>query len=336
VPKITAGIDLKGLAKKEILLTTVMIDGVNLDHIRDKNGILYRNSEPDAAPTTNIGKIVQNVQLAGETYQVVDIDSSNHESEDAVDIVTSIKQALTILASFNSSSIRKDAKESAIYNDVYDQAKVYGYANVKNTQMEDTTPDLTIQNITIRNYKSDDDTYKIKVENLSSNPNILSKPTTFDVRTINNDSVKVYIFISNNIDIKNYVEFRVSGLPDDVLSGVRIMGYGIKADNMSVTGKGNWSFQGVDDIKFKVPFEIALSGVSIHLGAINPGFFDINISAIVSGDLNDTYVGVNLDMITKSISYNALENRLKELGIIISNGLVFAGNNLQHSNKYVW
>ena len=325
--RLDADIDLSMLSRKAVALTSVEVIGLDFDHVRDKKGILFSSSVDidDSTLTTNIDESVGNAQLAGESYQVVDIDSTNKKSDDTIDISTSIKQALTILASFNSSPTIDQGHKPSIYKNVYQQAKVIGYVNVKNTKMTNDYPDLTIKTIVIKKYKSDNDIYRINVENLSSNPSVLAQPTTFRVRTINNDSVDVFIFISNMYGVSNRVTFRISGLPDDILSDVRIMGYGITADSMTIYGKGKWTFSGTDNIVFKVPFELDLNGVSIKLGAINLDMLDISMPAIVSGNLDNSSVGLNTNMITKSLSFQVLINKLKELGIEVSDGVITLG-----------
>lgn len=58
------------------------------------------------------------------------------------------------------------------------EAKVYGYANIKNETLREKYPNFVIQNMDIKDYENAGTVYDANVTNISTNPQLLGLPTT--------------------------------------------------------------------------------------------------------------------------------------------------------------
>ncbi|MDE4994575.1 TIGR03546 family protein, partial [Francisella tularensis subsp. holarctica] len=65
------------------------------------------------------------------------------------------------------------------------EAKVYGYANVKNEYLRDKYPSFVIQNIDIKDYNDAGTIYNANITNISTNTALLGLQTTITIKSTN-------------------------------------------------------------------------------------------------------------------------------------------------------
>lgn len=310
---ISASLDISGLLVKQIGLKDVVVDGVILDKQRSTKGELYSNSDQaDIADKTNTTEKSEDfIKGISDQFQEVNINNLDEEAKKTADTAKSIKQAAEVLSKFRPSSdeLSDEAKEQIVKK----EAKIYGYADVKNDTLRNKAPEFTIYNMDIKNYVNDNVTYEAKITNLSTAPEILAKPTSIDVKSISNDSLDVKVVVSNQPKVDNTVVFNIKNLAGDSLKGLSVKGVGIKADSLDISGNGKWRFAGVNNIGFNIPLNLNLNNVNASFNKINQKLSNLTLKAILSGSLNKVSFAVDPSSITQLFSADNIKNTASQL-----------------------
>ena len=305
---ISASMDITGLLTKQIALKNVVVDGVSLEHPRYSKGVLYgsESTAPVVASDTSTTNAMDSIKAAGANFEQVDIDKITKNAEKAADAAKGVKQAVDVLSNFKSTKTNENDKPVA--KEVKSEAKVYGYANVRNESLRDQAPSFAIANMDIKGFKNDGVVYDAMITNLSTNPALLAKPTDIHIKSTSNKDVDFSLVMSNQDGVDNTVKFDLENLGGDFLTGLTIQGVGIDADSVNVSGAGTWDFSGVNNIAFNIPLQLKLNNVGINLSKVKQKISDLTLKATLSGDLNNVGFGVDTSNLTDILSLETVKN----------------------------
>ena len=311
---ISASMDIRGLLTKQIALKNVVVDGVSLEHPRYSNGVLYGSEAvaPISTSDDSAQKTIDNINKAGANFEQADIAKIAKNAEKTADAAKSIKSGVEMLSNFRSS--KTDENDKPVAKEVKSEAKVYGYANVRNESLRDQAPSFAIANMDIKGFKNDGVEYNATITNLSTNPALLAKPTQIHIQSTSNKDVDLDLMMSNQGGVDNTVKFDFENLGGDFLKGLTIQGVGIDADSVNVSGTGTWDFSGVNNIAFNIPLQLKLNNVGINLSKMKQKVSDLTLKATLSGDLNNVGFGIDTSNLKDILSVETVKN--------VANGIV--------------
>jgi len=257
-------------------------------------------------------KTIDNIKKAGANFEQVDIAKIAKNAEKTADAAKSIKSGVEMLSNFRSS--KTDENDKPVAKEVKSEAKVYGYANVRNESLRDQAPSFAIANMDIKGFKNDGVEYNATITNLSTNPALLAKPTQIHIQSTSNKDVDLDLMMSNQGGVDNTVKFDFENLGGDFLKGLTIQGVGIDADSVNVSGTGTWDFSGVNNIAFNIPLQLKLNNVGINLSKMKQKVSDLTLKATLSGDLNNVGFGIDTSNLKDILSVETVKN--------VANGIV--------------
>ena len=305
---ISASMDITRLLTKQIALKNVVVDGAEVDHARYTKGTLYGSEAiaPIATSEESTQQALDSVKKLGESFEQIDIAKITKNAEKTADVAKSIKKVVDILSNFKSTKTNKN--DEPVATEVKTEAKVYGYADVKNESLRDQAPSFAIANMDIKGFKNDGVVYDAMITNLSTNPALLAKPTEIHIQSTSNKDVDFDLTMSNQTGIENTLKFDLENLGGDFLSGLTIKGVGIDADSVNVSGMGTWDFNGVNNIAFNIPLQLKLNNVGINLSKMKQKISDLTLKATLSGDLNNVGFGIDTSNLTDILSVDTIKN----------------------------
>ena len=314
---VSAKISITDLLTKNIALDNVVLTGVSFDKARDTAGKLYV-ANTNATPTDTAVKDISDVAKPS-SLDYVNLDKISQHANSSVKFIKGAKQGIQTLARFSNptttdkSSTNSETKPSvAPTNDPSEQASVYGYANVQDTSLRNKYPSFVIYSLSVNDYVSQGNTYDFNMTNISTEPQLLNKPTSISLKTTNNDDVSVAAVISNSSAL-NTVNFNFKGLNADALNGLNVKNVDISADKASVSGNGNWSFSGVNNIVFNLPIKISLQNVNINAAGVQQNIGNLTLDAVLSGDFNNVKFGIDQSSLANVINKTVVQNTAKQI-----------------------
>lgn len=314
---ISASIDLSSLLTKQIALKDVVVDGITLDKQRATKGALYINDNAQnetAVANSNVSQkdIEKTLKKYGENIQQVDLEKFAANAKETVDIAKNIKQGIEFLANLRSSSASSDENTNATSEiDVAtpsQQAKVYGYADVKNENLREGAPSFAIYNLDVKNYEDSGTVYSANLTNISTNPELLGKPTNIVLKSENNKDLDVNVVISNKQGVDNTIKFTVENVAGDAIKGLTIQGVGLDADSLNISGNGTWQFSGVNNASFNIPLSLTLNNVGINLNKYKQNISSLTLKAVISGDLDKVGFGIDMSSLTDLLKLETVKN----------------------------
>lgn len=313
---ISASVDVSGLLKKQIALKNVVVDGVALNKQRISKGELYvnQNISENTPAESKVSRedIKKALKKYGENIQQVDLEKFAENSKKTVDIAKNIKQGIEFLANLRSSSANTDESKAdsstAGVETPAQQAKVYGYADVKNESLREGAPSFAIYNLDVKNYEDSGTIYSANLTNISTNPELLGKPTNIVVNSVSNNDLNVNLVISNRTGVDNTVKFAVENVSGDAVKGLTIQGVGLDADSLNISGNGTWQFSGVNNASFNIPLSLTLNNVGINLNKFKQNISNLTLKAIISGDLDKVSFGVDMSSLTDLLRLETVKN----------------------------
>lgn len=318
---ISASINISHLLIRQIALKDVVVDGVSLDKQRKSKGELYINStkpaskeESQKASEAAKKQAIDNIKKIGGGLQQVDLQQLKDNAKEVKDVASNIKQAVEFLSSFRSSEAKvTDSQVKQKIITPKDQAQVYGYANVRNQSLRDKYPNFVVQNINIKDYKDGDTLYDAIITNISTNPELLAKPTTVDVKSTNNKDLDVNIVISNKPNVDNTVKFDLDNVAGDAIKGLTIQGVGLDAESLAVSGSGTWQFSGVRNVMFNIPLQLKFKNVGINFNQFKQKVTNLTLKGVISGDLNNVGFGIDTSSLKNLLSADTVKNTASQI-----------------------
>ncbi|APC97050.1 TIGR03546 family protein [Francisella frigiditurris] len=310
---VSASLNMTGILTKHLVLDNVKLDGVKLNKERSSKGELY--GEKDQAINPAVDENINNVKtIAGDVnkLQQLNLDNYLNNAKTAGKVAKGIKQGAEVLSNFKPSPKTTAKEQQSVAKE---EAKTYGYANVRAENLESKKPMLTILNTYINNYEDFGNTFNVYLGNISTNPTLLGEPTTIKINTAKNDDINANVTISNKADTANNVEFKFKNLGDNLVKGLDIQNLKLNAENASISGKGNWSFESGKNISFNIPLVVNLDGVSVNFNGFNQKLQNLQLNAVLSGDLNNTNFSIDtssIDNILKSVNVQDVANNIIE------------------------
>ena len=148
------------------------------------------------------------------------------------------------------------------------EAKVYGYANIKNETLREKYPNFVIQNMDIKDYENAGTVYDANVTNISTNPQLLGLPTTIVVKSTNNNDVDVNVVITNKTNVDNTVKFNLQNIAGNAIKDLTVEDVGLDAKSLTVSGQGTWQFNGIINIVFNIPLQLDFKNVSVSFKSV--------------------------------------------------------------------
>lgn len=319
---ISSSINISHLLTRQITLKDVVVEGVSLDKQRKSKGKLYINSTKPAASKEESQKAseaakkqaIDKIKKMGGDLQQVDLQQLKDNAKEVKDIAGNIKEAIEFLSSFRSSKAKvTDSQVKQKIITPKDQAQVYGYVNVRNEDLRDKYPSFVVQNIDIKNYKDGDTLYDAVITNISTNPELLGKPTRVGVRSTNNKDLDVNIVISNKPNVDNTVKFDLDNVAGDAIKGLTIQGIGLDAESLTVSGSGTWQFSGVRNVMFNIPLQLKFKDVGINFNQFKQNISDLALKGIISGDLNNVGFGVDTSSLKNLLNVDTVKNTASQV-----------------------
>jgi uncharacterized protein (TIGR03546 family) len=320
---ISASMDIRGLLTKQIALKNVIVDGVSLYKERQSKGTLYATkivesiNDGTAMPEEVTKKTLDKVKEVGANIKQENVTKIKEAFEKTLHASKSIKKIVTNLSDFM--YIKPTSDPEAVSKKNKAQAKIYGYANIRNESLRDEIPNFVIQNINIKSFKSDSIKYDANITNLSTNPALLSKPTQIHIQSTSNKDVDFDLVMSNQDGIENTIKLNLENLEGDFLKGLTIQGVGIDADSVNVSGTGTWNFSDVNNVAFNIPLQLKLSNIGINLSKVKQKISDLTLKATLSGDLNNVDLAIDTSNLKNILSVETVKNAAS--GIVKQTGL---------------
>ncbi|MED7788385.1 TIGR03546 family protein [Francisella sp. 19X1-34] len=320
---ISASINISNLLTRQIALKDVVVEGVSLDKQRESKGELYINStkatptsKEETQQTSEAAKkqAIDNIKKIGGDLQQVNLQQLKDNAKEVKDIASNIKQAVEFLSSFRSNQTK--VTDSQVRQQIItpkEQAQVYGYANVRNESLRDKYPNFVVQNIDIKDYKDGDTLYNATITNISTNPELLAKPTTVDIKSTNNKNLDVGVVISNKPNVDNTVRFNVANVAGDAIKGLTIQGVGLDADSLDISGNGTWQFSGVRNVNFNIPLKLDFKNVGINFNQFKQKVSDLTLKGVISGDLNGVKFGLDTSSLKNLVSVDTVKNTASQI-----------------------
>lgn len=311
---VSASLNMTGILTKHLVLDNVKLDGVKLNKERSSKGELYGEGAQATSNQTVEENITTVKTIANDVnnLQQLNLEKYLSHAETAGKVAKGIKQGAEVLSNFKPvpNATPKEQKNIA-----KEEAKAYGYADVRAESLETKKPMLTILNMYINNYENSGNTFNVYLGNISTNPTLLGEPTTIKINTVNNDDITANVTISNKVNTANNVEFKFKNLGNNLVKGLNIQNLKLNADNASISGKGDWNFESGKNISFNIPLVINLDGVSINFNGFNQKLQNLQLNAVLSGDLNNTNFSIDtssIDNILKSVNVQDVANNIIE------------------------
>ena len=320
---ISASMDIRGLLTKQIALKNVSVDGVSLYKERQSKGTLYATkivesiNDSTAMPEEVTKKTLDKVKEVGANIKQENVTKITEGFEKTLHASKSIKKIVTNLSDFM--YIKPTSDPEAISKKNKAQAKIYGYANVRNESLRNEIPNFVIQNINIKSFKSDSIKYDANITNLSTNPALLAKPTQIHIQSTSNKDVDFDLVMSNQDGIENTIKLNLENLEGDFLKGLTIQGVGIDTDSVNVSGTGTWNFSDVNNVAFNIPLQLKLSNIGINLSKVKQKISDLKLKATLSGDLNNVDLAIDTSNLKNILSVETVKNAAS--GIVKQTGL---------------
>jgi hypothetical protein len=314
----SASLDLTGIMTKQLVLDNVVINGVSLDMKRSSKGELYRSSlsMTESKDTASMLNNINDVSKNAASFNKLDIEKYKNHAETAKKVANGAKKLVETLSDFSGSSSDTINNEEQPTSDIVNQAKVYGYANVRAENIQIEKPMLTVLNLIIKDYEDFGGKYNILATNISTNPNLLNKSTTIEVKSVDNDDVDINILMSNNADTQNNLSFDVKNLGKNFVEGLNVGGVVLNASSANITGNGQWNFKGADNANFNLPITIELKDVSASFNGIKQNVGKMTLKGVLSGDINNPDLNMDATSLDKMFDVNEVAgNLLNKAGV---------------------
>ncbi|ASG68112.1 hypothetical protein CDV26_06670 [Francisella halioticida] len=314
---ISASINISNLLTRQIALKDVVVDGVSFDKQRESKGKLYtNNTKPKSQEENELAKkqAIDNLKKIGGGIQQVNLQQLKDNAKEVKNIASNIKGAVEFLSSFRSNETK--VTDSQVKQQIItpkDQAQVYGYANVRNESLRDKYPSFVVQNIDVKDYKDGDTLYDATITNISTNPELLAKPTKIGIKSTNNQNLDVGVVISNKPNIDNTVKFNLDNVAGDAIKGLTVQGIGFDAKSLAVSGKGTWQFSGVRNVTFNIPLQLKFKNVAISFNQFKQKVSDLTLKGVVSGDLNNVGFGLDTSSLKNLLSVDTVKNTASQI-----------------------
>ncbi len=312
---VNASLNISNLLTRQLTLKNVIVTGVSLDKQRAKKASLYINTKATSKDGASINseefkkKAIESIGKASQNLQQVDLQKLEANAKQAKEVANGIKQAAEFLSNFSSSSEddTAGAKQAGSVTPKQ-QAKVYGYANVKNEMLRDKYPSFVIQNIDIKGYQNAGTTYDANITNISTNPVLLGQPTVINVKSVNNSDVDVNVVVSNKLNVDNTVKFNLQNVAGKAIKGLNIQGVNIDANSLTVSGQGTWQFSGVRNIMFNIPLQLKFDIVSVSFNQFTQKIPNLTLNGVITGDLNKLNFSVDASSLKNLLNVDTVKN----------------------------
>ncbi|ABK89490.1 TIGR03546 family protein [Francisella tularensis subsp. novicida] len=310
---VSASINISNLLTRQITLKNVVVTGVALDKQRTTKAKLYIDTKSLTPEQSKISsetikqKAIQSVGKVGEKLQQVDLQKLKENSQQAKDIANGIKQVAEFLSNFRSSDTAESGQVSQEITPKA-EARVYGYANVKNEDLRDKYPSFVIQNIDIKDYKDAGTIYNANITNISTNPALLGLPTTIAIKSTNNNDFDANIVISNKQNVDNTVKFNLQNITGNNVKGLTIQDVGLDAESLAVSGQGTWQFSGIRNITFNIPLQLKFNNVAVSFKQLRQNVSDLTLGGVISGDLNKPNLSVDASSLKNLLNVDTVKN----------------------------
>ncbi|MED7819470.1 MULTISPECIES: TIGR03546 family protein [unclassified Francisella] len=318
---ISSSINISNLLTRQIALKDVIVEGVSLDKQRKTKGELYLNdtkpiSDEEAQQASEAAKkqTIENIKKIGGDLQQVDLQKLKENAKEVKDVAINIKEAVEFLSSFRSDNAK--VTDSQVKQQVVtpkEQAKVYGYANVRNESLRDKYPNFVVQNIDVKDYKDGDTLYDATITNISTNPELLGKSTEINIKSTNNKNLNVGVVISNKPNVNNTVRFDLANVAGDAIKGLTVQGVGLDADSLDVAGNGTWQFSGVRNVTFDIPLQLKFKNVGVNFNQFKQKVSDLTLKGAISGDLNNVSFGLDTSSLKNLVSVDTVKNTASQI-----------------------
>lgn len=312
---VNASLNISNLLTRQLTLKNVIVTGVSLDKQRANKASLYINTKATSKDNASISseefkkKAIGSIGKASQNLQQVDLQKLQANAKQAKEVANGIKQAAEFLSNFSSSS--EDNTTSTKQTESVtpkQQAKVYGYASVKNEMLRDKYPSFVIQNIDIKGYQNAGTTYDANITNISTNPVLLGQPTVINVKSVNNSDVDVSVVVSNKLNVDNTVKFNLQNVTGNAVKGLNVQGVNIKAKSLAISGQGTWQFSGVRNIMFNIPLELKFNTVNVSVKQFTQNIPNLTLNGVITGDLNKLNFSVDASSLKSLINTDTVKN----------------------------
>ncbi|APC91942.1 MULTISPECIES: TIGR03546 family protein [Francisella] len=312
---VSASINISNLLTRQITLKDVVVTGVALDKQRATKAELYINTkslvtqESKASSEAVKQQAIEAISKVGEKLQQVDLQKLKENTKQAKEVANGIKQAAEFLSNFSSTSDNTSEtgqKDQSITPKA--EAKVYGYANVKNEDLRDKYPSFVIQNIAIKDYMNAGTVYNASITNISTNPQLLALPTTIVVKSTNNNDVDVNVIIANKPNVDNTVKFNLQNVAGSAIQGLAIQGVDLDAESLAISGQGTWQFSGIRNIMFNIPLQLNFNNVSVSFNQFKQNIPKLTLKGAISGNLNNVSFAVDTSSLQNLLSVDTVKD----------------------------
>ena len=310
---VSASINISNLLTRQIILKDVVITGVALDKQRTTKAELYINTKFLAPQQSKISsevvkqQAIETVGKVGEKLEQVDLQKLKENTKQAKYIANGIKQVAEFLSNFSSKN-DKTGGQAVQGITPKAEAKVYGYANIKNETLREKYPNFMIQNMDIKDYENAGTVYDANVTNISTNPQLLGLPTTIVVKSTNNNDVDVNVVITNKTNVDNTVKFNLQNIAGNAIKGLTVEGASLDAKSLTVSGQGTWQFNGIINIVFNIPLQLDFKNVSVSLNQFKQNISKLTLKGAISGDLNNISFAVDVPSLQNLLSVDTVKD----------------------------
>ena len=250
---------------------------------------------------------IETVGKVGEKLEQVDLQKLKENTKQAKYIANGIKQVTEFLSNFSS---KNDNNGGQAVQGITPkaEAKVYGYANIKNETLREKYPNFVIQNMDIKDYENAVTVYDANVTNISTNPQLLGLPTTIVVKSTNNNDVDVNVVITNKINVDNTVKFNLQNIAGNAIKDLTVEGVGLDAKSLTVSGHGTWQFNGIINIVFNIPLQLDFKNVSVSFNQFKQNISKLTLKGAISGDLNNISFAVDVSSLQNLLSVDTVKD----------------------------
>ncbi|MFV9973914.1 MAG: TIGR03546 family protein [Francisella endosymbiont of Hyalomma asiaticum] len=310
---VSANIDISNLLTRQITIKDVVITGVALDKQRTTKGELYINTKFLTPQQSKISsevikqQAIETVGKVGEKLEQVDLQKLKENTKQAKYTANGIKQVTEFLSNFSS---KNDNTEGQAVQGITPkaEAKVYGYANIKNETLREKYPNFVIQNMDIKDYENAGTVYDANVTNISTNPQLLGLPTTIVVKSTNNNDVDVNVVITNKTNVDNTVKFNLQNIAGNAIKYLTVEGIGLDAKSLTVSGQGTWHFNGIINIVFNIPLQLDFKKVSVSFNQFKQNISKLTLKGTILGDLNNISFAVDVSSLQNLLSVDTVKD----------------------------
>lgn len=311
---VSASLNISNLLTGQLTLKNVLVTSVSLDKQRAEKASLYINTKATSKDGASINseefkkKAIECIGKASQNLQQVDLQKLEANAKQTKEVADGIKQAAEFLSNFSSSNDDATGTKQTESITPKQQAKVYGYANVKNEMLRDKYPSFVIQNIDIKGYQNAGTTYDANITNISTNPVLLGQPTAINVKSVNNSDVDVSVVVSNELNVDNTVKFNLQNVAGKAIKGLNIQGVNIDANSLTISGQGTWQFSGVRNIMFNIPLQLKFDIVSVSFNQFTQKIPSLTLNGVITGDLNKLNFSVDASSLKNLLSADTVKN----------------------------